>query len=182
MTPTLDTSPKGASTMLGAIIMLQRAGTTEPPTVRGATNVLESVCERVLVFGGEASDAADYYLPADASELAAVAAALREAMDGHVAVLSADLLHPSSELLRYMTQVRGSFEAVVPVHRDESLQPLAAIYHASLLRRAEGLIAAGERELSKLLGVATVRRVSVEEVAKFGEPERLLERAGPAPI
>jgi len=45
--------------MLGAIIMLQRAGTTEPPTVRGATNVLESVCERVLVFGGEASDAAE---------------------------------------------------------------------------------------------------------------------------
>ncbi|MFO8080037.1 MAG: NTP transferase domain-containing protein [Armatimonadota bacterium] len=168
--------------MLGAVLVLHKAGATEPAAVRLATTVLESICERVVVFGGGASRAIDHPLPADTSDLAAVAAALREAADGHVAVLSADLLHPSSELLRYMAQVRGSFEAVVPEHRDASPEPLAAIYHASLLRRAEGLIAAGERELPKLLEAATVRRVSVEEVAKFGEPQRLLERATPTQI
>lgn len=168
--------------MLGAVLIMQAAGATEPSGVHLATTVLKSVCDRVIVFGGEAAGAAAHPLPGDASELAAVAAALREAADGHVALLSADLLHPSSELLRYMAQVRGSFEAVVPEHRDETPEPLMAIYHPSLLRRAEGLVAAGERELSNLLEAATVRRISVEEIAKFGEPERLLERTGPPSI
>ncbi|MFW5869011.1 MAG: NTP transferase domain-containing protein [Armatimonadota bacterium] len=169
--------------MLGAVLMVQAAGATDPARIQAATAALESVCGRVILFGGgETSEDATVPLPADTSDLAAVTAALRAAGEGHVAVLAADLVHPSAELLRYMNQVRGNFEAVVPEWRDGSLQPLLAIYHTSVLRRAQGLIAAGDRELSKLLELATTRRITVDEVAKFGEPERLLERAGPTPL
>ena len=166
--------------MLGAVLILQDAGPADHANVKRATAALEGVCERVLVFGGASEPDTDHRpLPADPSELAAVAAALREAGDGHVAVLPVDLGHPSAELLRYMAHVRGSFEAVVPERRDGTAQPLVALYHASLLRRADGLLAAGERDLSKLLHLASVRRISVDETAKFGEPEGLLERTGP---
>lgn len=169
--------------MLGAIVFVQGAKATEAASVQRASAALKQVCSRVVVLGGaELPDADHRPLPRDVSELAAVAAALREAGEGHVAVFAADLRHPSSELLRYMAHVRGSFEVIAPQRRDGSLQPLAALYRTSLLRRAEGLLAAGERELSELLKLATLRPVSVEEVAKFGEPEDLLERSGPAPM
>lgn len=163
--------------MLGAVLILRQTSAIEPASIELATTALESVCDRVLVFGAGAASDDTRPLPADTGELAAVMAALREAGGDHVAVLAADLRHPSSELLRYMAQVRGSFEAVVPEQRDGSLQPMAALYHASVLRRAEGLLAAGEREIAKLLSLCTIRRITVEEVAKFGEPERLLERS-----
>jgi len=169
--------------MLGAVLIVQGAGATDASRIHAATAALRAVCDRVVVFGpGESAEDDSLPLPADASELAAVAAALRAAGEGHVAVLAGDLMHPSAELLRYMNQVRGNFEAVVPEGRDGRLQPVFAIYRTTLLRRAQGLIAAGDRDLSKLLDLATVRRITADEVAKFGEPERLLERPGPAPF
>lgn len=169
--------------MLGAVLIVRGTKATEPSGVERALTALQSVCDRVIVLGGPGDADADHRpLPMDANELIAVTAALREAGDGHVAVLATDLRHPSSELLRYMHHIRGGFEAVVPHHRDGSPQPLAALYHGQLLRRAEGLLAAGERTLAPLLELGTVRPVTVEEVAKFGEPEELLERTGAPPL
>ena len=169
--------------MLGAVVVMQGATSAEPEGLQRALKALRAQCNRVLIIGGaeddaRASGAEHRPLPREASELAALTIALREAGGTHVVVLTADLCRPSSELVRYMQHVRGSFEAIVPEGRDGRLQPLAALYHASLLRRAEGLLAAGERDLVPLLELASVRHVTAEEVAKFGEPENLLARAG----
>lgn len=169
--------------MLGAVVIVHDAKTGGPENVQGAVAALRARCERVLVVGGTEDVArscdADYQsLPREAGELVALIAALHEAEGDHVAILAADLRHPSSELVRYMQHVRGSFDVVAPERRDGSLQPLAALYHPSLLRRAEGLLTAGERDLAPLLQLASVRRVTADEVAKFGEPEDLLERVG----
>lgn len=165
--------------MLGAVVVLHSPAAVSPQSIERAVAALRPWCHRVLVFGGPEQAGDDHRpLPRDAGELLAVTAALRQAERGHVAVLAADLAHPSSELVRYLRHVRGSFEVIAPERRDGGLQPLAALYHAALLRRAEGLLAAGERDLGPLLEMAAVRRVTVEEVAKFGEPEELLERAG----
>lgn len=169
--------------MLGVVLVLQRAGSADPSRIRTATVALEAVCDSVLVlsFAGSRDDGS-LPLPADASELSAVASALRAAGKGHVAVLAGDIERPSAELLRYMNSVRGNFEAIVPEGRDGTLQPMLALYRTSLLRRAEGLVAAGDREIAKLLDLATVRRITVDEVAKFGDPGRILERAGSTPL
>ncbi|MBD3291317.1 MAG: NTP transferase domain-containing protein [Armatimonadia bacterium] len=169
--------------MLGAVLIVQGAGVIEPESVERALTALESVCDRVIVLGGpERAGPGGRELPSDADELTAVNAALHESRDGHCVVLAGDLRHPSVELLRYMLHIRGSFEVVVPERRDGSPQPLCALYHTALVRRAEGLLAAGERTLAPLLDLATVRRVSVEEVAKFGDPQDLLERSGSRPL
>ncbi|MGI5819413.1 MAG: hypothetical protein ACOX9R_15095 [Armatimonadota bacterium] len=166
--------------MLGAVVVLHGSDGTEPASIERASDVLKTLCSHVLVFGGaEQSHPAHRPLRRDAGELAAVCAALREAGAGHVAILVADLRHPSSELLRYMAQVRGSFDAIVPECPDGCLQPLLALYHPSLLRRAEGLLAAGERDLAPLLEMVTIRRITTDEVAKFGDPGKLLARARP---
>ncbi|HCA46468.1 MAG TPA: hypothetical protein DEP45_03625 [Armatimonadetes bacterium] len=95
------------------------------------------------------------------------------------AIVSAGIERPSAELLRYMCRVRGSFEAVIPERDDGTVQPLLGLYHCALLRRAEGLLAAGEGRIGALLELASVRRITPEEVAKFGDPDRLLGTAGP---
>lgn len=167
--------------MLGAIVIVQGAAPPDPAQLQASTAALEAVCDRVVVLGSEVAAAATHPLAGDPTALRAVTEALGEADRGHVAVLAADIIHPSAELLRYMAHVTAGFEAVVPDRRDGTPQPLAAVYHTSLLRRADGLLAAGQRDLTGLLDLANVRHISVEEVAKFGEPERLLERAGPTP-
>ena len=90
--------------------------------------------------------------------------------------MAADLAHPSAELVRYLVHIRGGHEAVVPVRRDGLPQPLCALYHGRCAGRAQGLVASGERNAEALLAEVEVREVTVEEVAKFGEPQELLAR------
>lgn len=164
--------------MLGAIICTADFVAT-PDALREVAVALEPQCDRVLIFAPGESDAADFRaLPPEAAELHAVAAALREAGDDHAAIAASDLCHPSSALIRYMVQIRGSFEIVIPERGDGGNEPLPGLYHPAIRRRAEGLIAAGERDLAALLELASVRLVTSEEVAKFGDPDDLLERAG----
>ena len=167
--------------MLGAVVIVQETEPADPESVERAVAALAPECDPVLVFGG-GGRAGEYARPLRraAGELPVLATVLGEAGDGHAAVLAADLTHPSSELVRYMARIRGSFDIVAPQRHDGSLQPLLALYRGSLRRRAEGLLAAGEHGIRPLLEIATVRRVSVEEVAKFGDPECLLERAAPS--
>ena len=165
--------------MLGAVVVVGPAVAPDAEAIRGALAALRPHCHRLAVFGRtEQFDNLHHPLPADASELHALAAVLRQAGREHAAVMPADLLRPSAELIRYMIEVSGSFEVVAPERHDGSVQPLLALYHPKLLRRIEGLITAGERDISALLETATIRRITAEEVAKFGEPELLLDRRG----
>lgn len=178
--------------MLGAIIALKRETAARAQEVRRLAELLGEFADPVLAFG-DAADAcvqAGVHLLEAPSELAAVGAAVRRALvarlvprspgegggDDHAIVLSADLAHPSAELVRYLVHIRAGHEAIVPVRPDGSPQPLCALYHARCAGRAEGLVAAGEREAEALLAEVEVRTVTVEEVEKFGDPERLLAR------
>jgi len=182
--------------MLGAIVVLERERAARPEDIEQLAELLGEFADPVLAFGdaqGACAQAGVSLLDAP-SELAAVAAALRRARvgglvprslgeggslgqgggDDHAIVLSADLTHPSAELVRYLVHIRAGHEAVVPVRRDGSWQALCALYHSRCAGRAEGLVAAGAREAEALLAEVEVRTVTVEEVAKFGDPERLL--------
>ncbi len=163
--------------MLGAIVCTGNTATT-PESARAVAVALRRNCDRLLAFSSREIDGIDHrLLVPDVSGLAAVACVLGDAGPEHAVIAAGDLLHPSSELIRYMVQIRGSFEAVIPERSDGSLEPLLAIYHPAVTRRIEGLIAAGERNLASLLDLVTVRLVDRDECAKFGDPDRLLERA-----
>jgi len=164
--------------MLGAIVALERGMTAGPTDLRALADLLGEFTDRIVAFGdaeGACAQARVALVPAS-GELGAIAAAVRRAGDGHAIVLSADLAHPSAELLRYLVHIRAGHEAVVPVGQDGSWQPLLALYHGRCAGRAEGLAASGERAAQALLAEVEVRPVTTEEVAKFGDPAELLAR------
>lgn len=167
--------------MLGAIVAIAETCPVRTEGMEHLRLALADHADRVLVFGGAGEGGSERVpLPMGISPLGALAVILRHAGDDHAIVVAADLRHPSAELLRYMVQVRGSFDAVAPERADGSLQPLLALYHPRCARRAAGLVAGGERELALLLAGAHLRRITVDEVAKFGHPTDLLARGEPA--
>ncbi|MEA3402033.1 MAG: NTP transferase domain-containing protein [Armatimonadota bacterium] len=166
--------------MLGAILATSEMGPIEQPHLQRLHSALQAHVERVVFYDNRGEHEFEHRELPSGGVLAALAATFQDAGDDHVVLVAADIMHPSAELLRYMIQVRGSHEAVVPERRDGRLQPLLALYHPRCARRAEGLIAAGQHRLDALLEVIRVRRVTADEVAKFGDPDSLLARA-PAP-
>ena len=164
--------------MLGAIVAVQRTSTISSVQIEHLTRMLSPLVDDVILLGGteEGTRQRTVRVPRSASELAAVAEALAHAGDDHVMVVAADLRWPSPELLRYMSMIRAGHEAVVPEDPEGEPQPLLAIYHGRVAGRARGLAGSGERDLKALLKDVLVRRVTTDELAKFGSPRRLLER------
>lgn len=167
--------------MLGAIIITHEMEPRAPNHLQRLRVALADHAEQILVFTAPpgVDGVESIPLPPPATALSAIATVLAHAGDDHALVAAADLLHPSSELMRYLVHVRAGFEAIVPVGSDGVPQPLLALYHPRCARRALGLVSAGEHDPLRLLELATVRLVTADEVAKFGEPERLLARARP---
>lgn len=165
--------------MLGAIVAVGDAERVSAARIDALERMLRAHADQVAVIGPGSGDPPLDPLPAAAGYLRALAQAVHLVDEDHAIVLAADLTHPSSELLRYLVSVRGSHAAVLPEGRGGRLQPLLGLYHSRLARRVDGLLAAGERDLQPLLDVIEVRRITPEEVAKFGDPDRLLARDAP---
>lgn len=164
--------------MLGAIVAVEGASSVTANHIEHLMHVLAPIADEVVVVGGAqpGSEHRQIRAPRGMSELAAVAQVLARAGPDHALVVAADLKWPSAELLRYLVMVRAGHEAVVPEGPDGVLQPMLAIYHGKVAGRARGLVSSGERDLKTLLDGVLVRRVSADEVAKFGDPRRLLHR------
>ena len=164
--------------MLGAIIAVEGTSAISATQIDHLTQMLAPLTDEVMLLGGAESGAQhrQVSVPRGASELAAVAQVLAHADGDHVMVLAADLRWPSPDLLRYMALIRAGHEAVVPEDADGDAQPMLAIYHSRIAGRARGLAGSGERDLAALLKDVLVRRVSSDELAKFGDPTQLLRR------
>ncbi|MGD9497088.1 MAG: molybdenum cofactor guanylyltransferase [Armatimonadota bacterium] len=163
--------------MLGAVLLTAETKPEKPEAIDQVRQALRTHASRVLVFGPGGEGEADRIpLPPTVSLLGGLATILASAGTQYCIVAAADLRHPSSELLRYLLYVRGSFDAIVPERADGSLQPLFALYHPRCLGRARSLVAAGEHDPLRMLESLHVRRVSADEVAKFGSPDDLLAR------
>lgn len=80
----------------------------------------------------------------DAGPLAGIAAGLRAAPPGLVAVLAVDMPQIGEAHLRQLTGLATESCGVVPV-RDGQLEPLVAVYPASLAGSAEASLAGGQR-------------------------------------
>jgi molybdopterin-guanine dinucleotide biosynthesis protein A len=82
------------------------------------------------------------------------------------AVVACDLPFVTGELFVRLASLRENFDAVVPVQADTRMQPLCALYRVEpCLKRAEELIASGERRPRALLYAVHTRMVAVTEVA-----------------
>jgi molybdopterin-guanine dinucleotide biosynthesis protein A len=92
-------------------------------------------------------------------------AALAAARAPWIIVVACDLPFVTGELFVRLASFRDNLDAVVPVQPDGRLQPLCALYRASVCReRAAELIASGERRPRALLPLVRTRAIGFAEL------------------
>jgi molybdenum cofactor guanylyltransferase len=132
---------------------------------------LASISWTIRVVGGRGETVRNSWpvvpdVHAEWGALGGLHAALDACRSPWAAIVACDLPFVTVELFERLARLRENFEAVVPVQEDNRVQPLCALYRTSVcLRRAEELIAAGERRPRQLLEQVRARRVAFAEVA-----------------
>lgn len=86
-------------------------------------------------------------------------------------VVAADMPFLSEELLRYMLQIVGDYDAVVP-RNGEKLEPLHAVYTTGCLPQIEAMLARDALSVYQLIPCLETRYLETDEVAVI-DPERL---------
>lgn len=100
---------------------------------------------------------------------AALAACKRE----WAIVVACDLPFVTARLFNYLTSLRDTHEAVVPLQPDERPQPLCALYRVEpCLPRATELIETGHRRPLDLLELVNTRWVPFTELTKLDQAEK----------
>ena len=141
--------------------------------VERISSALTSIVAQTSLVGVQETSApwhlpvvADVYLKWGA--LGGLHAALDACRAPWAAVVACDLPFITGELFARLASLRENYDAVVPVQRDGRPQPLCALYRVEPCRkRAEELIAAGERRPRGLLRAVESRWVTMAELANM---------------
>jgi len=86
-------------------------------------------------------------------------------------VVACDMPFLNQALLRYMIQLDGDFDLVMP-RLGNLIEPLHAVYSKGCLAPMENLLKQGNLKVSDLLALVKVRYVEAEEINQF-DPEHL---------
>ena len=86
-------------------------------------------------------------------------------------VVAGDMPFLNQALLRYMIQLCGDFDLVVP-RLGSMVEPLHAVYSKGCLAPIENLLKQGNLKVSELLTLVRVRYVEAEEIDRF-DPKHL---------
>jgi len=86
-------------------------------------------------------------------------------------VVACDMPFLSQDLLRYMIQLAGGFEVVVP-RLGNMVEPLCAVYSKGCLAQIERLLSEDNFRVSALFDLVSVKYVEAEEIDHF-DPEHL---------
>ena len=143
--------------------------------VEKIAGALAAISEQIRVVGARDTSGGSAVVPDVHEEWGALGglhAALAACGSEWAAIVACDLPFVTGELFIRLAGWRENFEAVVPVQADNRLQPLCALYRArACLRRAEELIAEGERRPRVLLERVSARRVMHGEIADLSGAE-----------
>ena len=86
-------------------------------------------------------------------------------------VIACDMPFLNQALLRYMTQICGGFDLVVP-RLGDLVEPLHAVYSKECLVPMENLLKQGTLKIVELFSLVRVRYVEAEEINRF-DPKHL---------
>jgi molybdopterin-guanine dinucleotide biosynthesis protein A len=109
-------------------------------------------------------------------------AALTAARSEAVIVVACDMPYISAPFLSHLASLAGEpveaggsggFVAVVP-HTERGYHPLCAVYTRAAIEPIERRLADGRLTMTDLLTDLRLRIVASEEIARFGDPHRLL--------
>jgi molybdenum cofactor guanylyltransferase len=96
--------------------------------------------------------------------LEAIRTALANSATSRIVLVGCDLPFVSEDLFRFLLNIPGDHQAVVPVGADGRLEPLCAIYSSETLPVVTNLIARGERKISLLFDPISTRFVAFDEL------------------
>jgi molybdopterin-guanine dinucleotide biosynthesis protein A len=107
--------------------------------------------------------------------LEAIRTALVNSATSRIVLVGCDLPFVSEDLFRFLLNISGDHQAVVPVGADGRLEPLCAIYSAETLPIVTSLIARGERKISLLFDPISTRFVAFDELRHLKGVELFFE-------
>jgi molybdopterin-guanine dinucleotide biosynthesis protein A len=109
-------------------------------------------------------------------------AALIAARGDRVVVVACDMPYVSAPFLAYLVGLASSpgdpgkldeFDAIVP-QTERGYHPLCAVYTHGVIAPIERRLSAGHFTMTDLLADVRLRVVAADEIARFGDPHRLL--------
>ncbi|MCL0066024.1 molybdenum cofactor guanylyltransferase [Dehalococcoidia bacterium] len=96
---------------------------------------------------------------------------LKHSQDAHSPVVACDMPFLNMNLLRYMMDIAGGFDVVIP-KIDRLVEPLHAVYSTKCLPIMESMLEDGNFKVSDLLQRLKVRYVEESEIDSF-DPQHL---------
>ena len=100
-------------------------------------------------------------------------AALTAARGDHVAILACDMPYATAAFVAYLFSLATEAEIVVP-RTERGYHPLCAVYTRACLEPAAARLADRRLRMRELVDSLRTRVVPVEEIRRFGDPDRLL--------
>ena len=138
---------------------------------------LSAIAAEVLIVGGGAPAVAGARVVPDriahAGPLGGLHAALSESRGSVTVVIACDMPFVTAGLLDYLASLAGRADVVVP-RTEDGYHPLCAAYTRACLDPVARRVAERRLQVAALFDEVHVRVVTLEEMARFGDPHRLL--------
>jgi molybdopterin-guanine dinucleotide biosynthesis protein A len=139
---------------------------------------LAAVTDDVLIAGDRRVDAPDVIrVVADivpgCGPLGGLHAALSAARGAALMLLACDMPYVSPAFIEYLFSFAGEADVVVP-QTERGYHPLCAVYTRACMDVAASRLAERRLKMRELVDSMTTRVVPVEDVRRFGDPDRLL--------
>lgn len=111
----------------------------------------------------------------DIGPLEAIRTALTNASTARVLLVGCDMPFVTKELFSFILNLKGDYQAIVPVGTDERLEPLCAVYSTGALESVTRLIESGGRKVSLLFEQIQTRLVTFDEIDHLPGSELFFE-------
>ncbi|MFC1966090.1 molybdenum cofactor guanylyltransferase [Chloroflexota bacterium] len=108
----------------------------------------------------------------DKGPLVGIYTGLTYSRSSHSITVACDMPFLNTELLRYMTELSGDFDAVVPRLEEEKIEPLHAVYSKSCLPAIRERLESNHLGIHSFLKAVNVRYVERDECQRL-DPELL---------
>jgi molybdopterin-guanine dinucleotide biosynthesis protein A len=160
----------GKSSRMGTNKALLEVGGTR--LIDRAITLLEPLCNEILVMSNQDLPDIKYQIIADEHKnigpIAGIQAGLTHSKSDKNVVLACDMPNIKQSFLQVLLDVSmDTYQAIIPRHKDGSLEPLMGIYHKSLLPGFEQQIREGQYKLISRFSEYKIHYVPIEDDAIF---------------
>jgi molybdenum cofactor guanylyltransferase len=138
--------------------------------------VLSPLTADLMIVGGAAAPAPHRFVPdivPGCGPLGGLHAALTAARGDALFLAACDMPYLTTAFVAYLFSLTDGVDAVVPFS-ERGYHPLCAVYTHACLDAAAARLADGRLKMRELVDSVRTRTVLIDDIRRFGAPERLL--------